>query len=156
MSSSSSAPKARLDASSVEPLGHSVRDLAASRGVSAAALRCRMLRRTLAYVQIGRLGTRVLVLLGDQPVLDGVAPEPGSDGRETVARAFPGRTTLRLGEVATALGVGRRTVERLLRAGELDCVTDEHGRRLVEVAAFRKWILAHRVATRWEIEGAGR
>jgi hypothetical protein len=147
--SARAANKAALPVCSVvEPLGFTVQELAELKGCSKTSIFDRFRFRTCAYLAIGD-GT-LRVLRGDHNVLMGEEPSPDTDGRATIAGAFAGRSKLRLDEIAAALRVCTRTIERLAKRGELP-VERETGRALVDAAEFRRWLLAHRTPTRWEV-----
>ena len=59
----------------------------------------------------------------------------------TTPRAEPGRITLRLDEVARALGIGRRTLERAIHAGEFPAPSRRVGRvPLWSADVIRQWL----------------
>jgi len=133
-------------------VGLSPADCCGIYAVSRSLIYDRMKARSLAFVPLDRgdkTRCRVLLLDGDHDLLSiGHAPD-GRDGRDTIRRAFFGRSKLRVSEVARALTCSEKTIARLIAVGSLPA-SHELGMLTVDADQLRAWLLRHRVPARWE------
>lgn len=95
----------------------------------------------LAHVAIG---ARIAILAGD------VFHDPERDGRAVLRRAWRGRRTIPVAEVAESLGVSVRSLVRLGEAGKFP-LQQVRGRWVADRERLVRWLLARRRPGRAEI-----
>lgn len=95
----------------------------------------------LAHVAIG---SRLAILAGD------VFHDPEHDGRAVLRRAWRGRRTIPVAEVAGALGVSARSLIRLAQGGQFP-LRQVRGRWVADRDRLVRWLLARRRPGRAEI-----
>jgi excisionase family DNA binding protein len=139
----SAVPTATLDVP-VECIVLTVLAAARASNYSQSAIRKRCREGSLASIELspGRLG----ILTSDAALLHGPSDR---DGRDDLRELFADRGFLRPSEVAQALGCSTRTLERLIRRGELP-TQQVGGYRLIAASELREWLLARRKPCRWE------
>jgi hypothetical protein len=111
-------------------------------GCTERRVRAKLLRRDLAHVAVG---ARLIVLNGDVFETD-----PENDGRATLRRAWRGRRSVPVVEVAEALGISVRSLVRLAEAGKFPLQV-ARGRWLADRDRLVCWLLARRRPGRAEI-----
>jgi AraC-like DNA-binding protein len=129
----------------VERLTRSVAEVAKLARISEQLARDRISDRTLPALHVGG---RWFVITRDADVLLGLERVAGDDGRAVLERAFRDRPTLRLAELAAAVGVSERSLQRLVARGELPT----RGDGLLDAGRTRRWLLARYVPSRWQVE----